>query len=92
MTPDQIKSAIQLAKETGCASITIDGVIYELSKDPKPKSSFVSDQEAEALLKPLSVLDEISDEEVLYWATPYYDEIIAKREAHKKALESEIKD
>lgn len=94
MTPEQIAQAIKIAKENGCQSISIDGVVYNLNAEhyPNPDLKFVPDQEASELLKPMSVLDEYSDEDVLYWATPYYDEMIAKREAHKKALESEIKD
>ena len=34
----------------------------------------------------LPVADEMSAEKLLYYATPYYDEILAKEEEHKKQI------
>lgn len=44
--------------------------------------------EAKDLVKPMSILDEMSAEEILFYATPRYDEIQAEKEAHKQSLET----
>lgn len=51
--------------------------------DPPPVSG---DLKAEDIVTPMSVLDDISDEEIQYWASPYYDEIQAQKELRKKEL------
>ncbi len=37
------------------------------------------DLKAEEIVKPLSALDEYSEDEILYWSTPYFDELQAKK-------------
>lgn len=41
------------------------------------------DAKAEELLTPM---EDLTEQEVLYWSTPYYDEIQAEKEAHEKAI------
>lgn len=43
----------------------------------------------EDIVKPLSVLDELSEEEIGYWSTPYFDELQAKKELRRQELEKE---
>jgi hypothetical protein len=49
-------------------------------RDPIPDDKIVA---------PPSVFDEMSEEEILMWATPRYDEIQAQKEAHQQRLEEE---
>jgi hypothetical protein len=49
----------------------------------------VPDAKAEDLIKPLNPLDDLTPEEILYYAVPHYDQIQAEKEAHKKKLEDE---
>lgn len=60
-----------------------------LNEIPKPESSFVPETKPEELVKPLSVLDQMSDEEILYYATPYYDELQAQKAEHARKLAEE---
>jgi hypothetical protein len=54
----------------------------------KPVQNLVPELKAEDIVKPLSVLDDISPEELKYYATPYYDEL-----QEQKALRAQqIKD
>lgn len=74
---------IEEARILGMKTITIEGVTYEFGEAPKVPQD-VPEMKAEDILKPLSTLDEMSNEEILYWSTEYYDEIQARKEAMKK--------
>jgi hypothetical protein len=50
----------------------------------------VPDLSADELIRPMSPFDEISDEEVQYWATPHYDELQAKKQAQQQRIKEEI--
>lgn len=56
----------------------------ETGEPPKTKIKIegeVPDEKPDELLKPMNPLDESSEEEIQYWATPTYDELQAKKEA-----------
>lgn len=50
------------------------------------KSEPVPDMKADQIVSPLSVLDQFTDEEILYYATPYFDELQARKEAQRQKL------
>lgn len=52
-------------------------------KDPVPEVK------AEEIVKPMSVLDDMSDEEILMYHSPRFDEIQAEKGAHKEKLAQE---
>jgi hypothetical protein len=62
---------------------SIKAPVAEFQPQPIPEKL------AEELVKPMSVLDEMSSEEILYYATPYYDELQAQKEAHAQKLAEE---
>jgi hypothetical protein len=39
----------------------------------------VGDLKPEQIVSPLPVFDEPSEEEILFWATPYYDQLMAEK-------------
>lgn len=47
----------------------------------------VPDLKPEQIVAPLSIFDELSEEEILYWSTPYFDELLERKQMQKKALE-----
>lgn len=85
MTAKKRLQLLKEAKELGMKSIEIDGVKYELSeqKTAQPVQELSEDQ-VKSLFSDTKVLDEMSDDEVLYWATPYYDQL-----QHEKKLQDE---
>ena len=46
----------------------------------------VDDLKPEQIISPLSVFDEPSEEEIKYWATPYYDVLMAEKEKRNEQL------
>ncbi len=63
--------------------------LFSQSSHLPDKKEPVPDIKPEELVKTVSPLDEITAEEMLYFATPYYDELQAKKEAHLKKLKEE---
>jgi hypothetical protein len=54
----------------------IDAAVAKALGRPTCKQSLqVPDSKPEDLMKPLSVLDDMSEDEIKYWATPYFDEL-----------------
>ncbi len=46
----------------------------------------VADLKPEQIVSPLSALDEYSEEEILMWHSPYFDELQAKKELRQEQL------
>ena len=93
-TKQEIKEIILEARELGLEFVEIDGVKYGLGKMQIAAKTFVEEMKAEEIVKPLSVLDEYSEEEIKYWATSYFDELQAKKEARskQKQLDDELRE
>jgi hypothetical protein len=62
------------AKELGITEQDIEGVLTT-------RKTHVPELAAEEIVAPPTIFDQMSDEEIMYWATPYYDELQAKKEA-----------
>lgn len=92
-TKEEIDQIISHAKELGLLAVEIEGIKFILPLKDVPKMSVVEDLKAEDIVKPLSPLDEYSDEEILYWSSGYFDELQAKKEAqkNKKQIDDELK-
>ncbi len=95
MTHNELVALLTNAKALGLTEMTIDGnhYVFEASKPVeaiKTLQTPPAEAKAEELVKPMSTFDEPSDDEVLYYATPYYDVLqenkaeMAKREKDGK--------
>ena len=89
-TFEEITLIINHARSCQLEKVEIDGVVYytkqtvvEAKSQPIP-----ADVKPEDIMAPMSVFDEPDEEELLYWSTPYWDELQAKKEAMKAARES----
>lgn len=89
MTKAQRIKLIKEAQELGLKSITIDSVTYELSHIMAKTPQYVPEAEAKDLVNPLSVLDELSDEEILYWSSPHYDDLQEQKIKRAQQLKDE---
>lgn len=85
-----LKERIEEARCLGIKAITIDGVTYELG--PKPiNHSPIPDMEAAELLKPMSPFDDLSEDEILYYSTPYFEQLQAQKKEHEEQLKTDTK-
>ena len=53
------------------------------------KPTVVPELEGKDIVAPLSVMDEPSDDEILYYSTPYYDVLQAKKDQRTQQLAEE---
>jgi len=93
MTADELMKLMEKFKDLGLASFEVDGIKMTASIDNKPaKIKIAETQELEAkdIVSPISVFDELDEEDILYWSTPYWDVLQEKKEAMRKAKENEI--
>lgn len=92
-TKQEIEELIEMAKRLNLEGIEVDGIKFSLSPNAKKVASFVEEEKAEDLMKPLSAFDELTEEEIQYWSSPYYDELQAKKEAAKnqKQIDDELR-
>ncbi len=96
MTAKKINEILNIAKAQGRLEVTIEGSRFVLTQTPlveaitKPQAALVepiklSDKELSALFKQYPDDDPINDPELMqYYATHYYDVLIAEREAKAK--------
>lgn len=85
-TDEEIQKILDTAKSRGIASVVIDGVTYNLYKEDQvinPNTKVVPDMEAKDIFAPMSPFDELSEDEVKYWSTPYGVELENMREMRK---------
>jgi len=79
---------IKEAKELGLKSIEIDGVKYDLGEAPKVNTAEpLTEEQAKAMFTDTKILDEMSDDEVLYYSTPFYDTL----QQEKRTKEEQMK-
>ncbi len=59
---------------------SVTGLPPQNQPEPLPQTPpALQELKPEEIVSPLSVLDEYSDDEILYWSTPYFDELQAKK-------------
>lgn len=89
-----LKEIIEEAKELGIESVEFEGVKYTLGKNEIPRNSYVPEVKAEEIMTPMPIFEELTDDEIKYWATPYYDELQAKKAAQseQKQIDQSLKD
>jgi hypothetical protein len=100
-----VEKLLMLAKQIGATELECDGLKVKFERPivaqtptwtamreeatPRIEPVAMTDKEIEAAFKPASPLDDISEDEIKYYATPYYDELQAQKAEHKKKLEEE---
>lgn len=82
---EKLKEAIDFARENGLKSICIDGVTMEIGeiKEPKHEPRELTEDEIKKLARAAG--EPMSEEEILYYSTPYYDELQARKKAKEDA-------
>lgn len=91
MTSEERIKLLLEARDLGMKSVTVEGVTYEFGEPKKQVVEAITDlteEQVKALVNPMSVLDDYSDDEVLYYSTPYFDEL----QERKNLREQQLKD
>ena len=90
-TKEELKAIIETAKEMGMPKVEVDGVTYTLP-ELKAVTQNVPEMSAEDIINPMSVLDEMDEEEIKYWSSNYYDELMAQKERQRNLTAEEKAD
>lgn len=85
MTPKKMMALIKEAKEMGLPEIRI-GDVYVKFDSPAPIATAVPELKAEELIKAMSHFDMPTEDELKYYATPYYDELQRQKELRAQQI------
>lgn len=79
---ERLREALDFARENGLRAIEVDGIKMEVPpvEEPQPEGD---------IKQPTTPFDNLSDQEILFWSTNYFDELSAEKELRMKALEEE---
>lgn len=79
---EKLQEALAFARSEGLLTITVDGIKMDVTYPEGIKPA-----PAEAKIEDIFKMgeEELTDDEVLYWSTPYYDELQAQKEEKAKA-------
>lgn len=71
------------ARELGITDADIETFKAKLAPEVVPELK------PEEIVKPISVLDEFSEEEIQFYATPYFDELQEKKRLHQEKIKEQ---
>lgn len=74
---ERLKEAMDFAKENGLAEIEVDGIKIKIEK-PRPEPRELTEDEQKKI-SAAHQQESMSDEEVLFWHSDYYDELQEKK-------------
>ena len=83
---DDLKAAVINSRQS-----SKNGPITVSNNGPAAVLQTHTELKAEDILKPPAHLDKLSEEEILYAATPYFDELQSKKQIHEEQLKSGAK-
>lgn len=87
---------LKQAKDMGLSSVKIGDVEFQLGQPKEEKPAQKAEErelKAEEILTPPNILDQLTDEEILYYATPFFSELQErKRLAQEAAKQKEAID
>lgn len=79
-----MQEAIDFAKANGLTSVEVDGIKFEVPRVAVPEGQ--TEASEEEIRKLLDTFEEYTEEEILYFATPYFDELQERKKLREKHL------
>lgn len=83
MTDIEILQVLVRAKELGISQEQVDAF--------RPKPAQIMELTKEDIARLIGPSNDYTDEEIFYYATPYFDELQAKKMAKEEAISSEVR-
>jgi hypothetical protein len=83
MDQNKLKEAIAFARENGLKSIEVEGIRMELGDLPME----LNVQGLPDVPQPEGPYDNLTDEEITYWGSDYFNELQVQKELRAKAKE-----
>lgn len=89
----KLETAVEFAKANGILEVEVDGIKIKIPQAealPVINGDELTQNEKDLIHQlTKSPFDDMTDEEIEYYHTDYYDVLQAKKKAHQEALESE---
>lgn len=85
MNKEKLAMALEFAKENALTSIEVDGIKIDLSHAFVPVEL---PDDGKDLKQPETPYDQLTDEEILFWSTPTYDEILARKTQREENIKN----
>lgn len=83
MDKEKLKEAIAFARENHLSCIEVEGIKMTLADLPMD----LEPNDGKDIPQPLTPYDNLSDEEVTFWSTNYFDDLQVKKELKKQHQE-----
>lgn len=86
-SPDTLKTHLEAIRASGAAGVDLPGIGY-IRFEPldKGQKQPVPDLAADQLVSPTSIWDELTDEEIAFYSTPHFDELMEKKAAAEQRV------
>ena len=81
MNKEKLKEALDFARENNLSWIEVDGIKMEVPKAMLPPSTDADEKNLKSIYNPEP---EYTEEEILYYATPYFDELQARKKLRQE--------
>lgn len=83
---------INKAKELGLSSIKFGDteLHFNQSETKSVQNVTVPDLEAKDILAPPSPFDDLTDQDILYWSTPYFEELQAEKTRKQEVAKEQV--
>jgi hypothetical protein len=82
---EKLEMALAFAKEHGLRFVEVEGIKIYVPDDAVIGE--VPEVSADELMKPVGPFDDLSEEEILFYATPYFEELQAMKAQQKERKE-----
>lgn len=82
---EKLKEVIAFARSNGLKSVELDGIKMEIGDTPIS----LEPDGGKDIIQITTPYDDLTDEEMDLWATPYFDELMERKKARKEALMAE---
>lgn len=78
MNQKELINIINLSREIGLNKVEYEGITFHIPPKIEEKKEYV-ERSAEEIIKPLSEMEDFSEEDILYYSVPFYEELQDKK-------------
>jgi len=89
LSTDEILRLMDRAKELGLKQFEVEGLKFSFDEGKVGQNPPTIPVDISEVYKELPVLDQLTEDEILYWSTPYFGELQAIKEAKLNNIEEE---
>lgn len=85
MNEQELEAALAFARKQGLKSITVNGITMEIGDERRTGEILTTEKDIDLAFN----VPQYTEEEILYWATPYFDELQEKKKRQLETLKED---